>query len=32
MEDFTKYSFKSKPKVIKEFGCDLGIVGKLSMS
>jgi hypothetical protein len=32
IEFFTKYSFKSKQKAIKEFRCDLGIVGKLSMS
>jgi len=32
IEIFTKYSFKSKQKVIKESRCDLGIVGKLSMS
>ncbi len=32
IEIFIKYSLKSKQKVIKEFECDLGIVGKISMS
>jgi hypothetical protein len=29
---FVTYLFKSKVKIIGEFGCTLGIVGKLSVS
>jgi hypothetical protein len=29
---FVTYSFESKVEIIGEFGCTLGIVGKLSVS